>query len=138
MFVMGEGFSRLLQAFSHGDVFALRRVRARTGIRNILCRSLKNTPYRVPVVAIVVIGRIDIRRIEVQVVHIGVIVTRRRPVVAVAALIRGRTIVEVASERTKTQKGTKRKTGFCRAIDFLKRVSNPASSTQRSQTLQRV
>ena len=73
-------------------------VRARTGIRNILRRSLKNTPYRAPVAAIGVTGRIDNRRIEVQDVHIGVIATRRRPVEAVAALSRGRTTAEVAGE----------------------------------------
>ena len=74
-------------------------VRARTGIRNILLRSLKNTPYREPAVAKAAIGRIDTRRSEVQEVHIGgVIATRRRPVGAVAALTRGRTTAEVASE----------------------------------------
>ena len=55
----------------------------RAGTPGIYTKLLKHTTYRVPVVPIVVIGRIHIGSIEVQVVHIGIIVPRRGPIVAV-------------------------------------------------------
>ena len=60
---------------------------------------LSNTPNRVPVVAIAATGGIDSRRIEVQVVHIAVIVPRRRPIETASTLIVRGAIEEEASER---------------------------------------
>ena len=76
------------------------------GRKNRKLRLLKHTTDREPVVAIVGVLRIDIRRIDVQVIHIVSIVERRRPEVAVAALIVRGAIVEVAGEgRTKRTVG---------------------------------
>ena len=44
--------------------------------------SFNHAPYSVPAAAAAATGRIDIRRIEAQAVHIRVIVPSRRPVVA--------------------------------------------------------
>ena len=62
---------------------------------------LSYTPDRVPVVAIVVVRGVDIARIDVQVVHVGIIVPSRGPEVAVATQIVLRAIVEVAREGSK-------------------------------------
>ena len=82
--------------------FTLSRERGEHGKTGTHTKSLggsQHTPHREPVVAIVVILRIDTRTIDVQVVHIVAIVARRRPEVAVTALIMRRTVVEVARER---------------------------------------
>ena len=60
---------------------------------------LKDAPDGESVAATTATLRIDIRRIEVEVVHIRAIVVRRRPVVAVRGLIARGAIAEVASER---------------------------------------
>lgn len=59
-----------------------------------------HTTDREPVVAIVVVLRVNCRRIDVQIVHIVTIVASRRPEVAVRALIVGCAAVEVARERS--------------------------------------
>ena len=57
-----------------------------------------NSPNRETIVPIVVVLRIDITRIEVQVVRVGTIVVRRRPVVTVGAtIVETRTIVVASS-----------------------------------------
>ena len=57
-----------------------------------------DAPHRVAVVAVVVVLRVHIRAIYVEVVHVVVIVASRRPPVAVATLIVGRTTIDVARE----------------------------------------
>ena len=57
-----------------------------------------NAPYRVPVPLPIVVGRIHAGTIEVEVVGVVTIVHRRRPVVAVAALIVRRATIVVARE----------------------------------------
>ena len=57
---------------------------------------LSHTAHTVAVVAIVVVRRIDVRRVEVQVVGVVAIVDRRRPIVAVRPGIVQRARVDVA------------------------------------------
>ncbi len=59
---------------------------------------LSHTPNGESVLAIIVIGGVDIRGIDVQVVAIRTIVRSRRPPVAVASLIVWLATVEVAGE----------------------------------------
>ena len=60
------------------------------------------TPHRVTVVAIVVVGRIGVATVEVQVVRVGRAVRRRRPIVTVAADIVDTAGVRVPAPSCKT------------------------------------
>ena len=60
--------------------------------------TAEDAPNRVAVVAIVVVGRVDIARICVEVVHVVVIVPSRGPPVAVGTLIVRRDIAEIAGQ----------------------------------------
>ena len=55
--------------------------------RHLGISLLSHTAYGVTVVAVIVILRIDIASIHVEVMHIVIIVTRRRPKVAVGTPI---------------------------------------------------
>ena len=80
------------------DILPVPRELGRTGTGGTLPTLLSYAPNGESVVAIVVIGGVDIRGIDVQVVAIRTIVSRRGPPVAVATLIVRRAIVEVAGE----------------------------------------
>ena len=82
---------------------------------------LKHAADRDPEVPKVASGRIEIRRIEVQVVHTIVIVPRSRPIVAVATLINRRTTGEVACKGEGRTAGCIRSTHLC--ISIVARVA---------------
>ena len=56
----------------------------------------RHATHREPVVAIVVVGRIETAAIDVQVVRVVSAIDRRRPIVAVVAAIVKRATVDVA------------------------------------------
>ena len=89
-------------------------------------KLLRYAPHRVTAITAEVARRTDIRGIDEEVIHTGIIVASRRPEVPVGPLKVRRPIVEVARKRSRQRRA---KTRGDTTIGCIKRVIFSATST---------